>query len=955
MKNLIARKIPFLIFTSLTFPAFSSLSLASIVLNNNTHTVNVIDPLEVTLADDVSGNGTLEKIGNGTLILTGNNSYSGSTHLVQGVLGLTSNNSLGTSSLLIDQGAVLRTNGTLSIGNSINGARSVTFDTRGDLTVTGSARLLGFTLTGGGKLKFENLSNVFDPILIEQGILEMGVGRFQQNIENRGYLILNQNFDGSMEGDISAQGSLTKIGSGTLRLTGTNSYRGGTYIGGGLVAINGDQNLGVSFREVTLDGGGLKALNSLSIGREIVLGNGGGIIDTNGFDSTFSGRIQGTGSLTKEGLGTLFISGMNDYAGGTIINNGILQVENHVNPAGFSSPLTINNGAVLKVSAPMYFWQKFNLGMGGGVIDTDGFDSTIYGDFNGSGGLTKRGNGSLMLAGFNNNYAGPTEVKAGTLLLGSQHALGFSDLTVMGTLDMNQYSAQVKDVLNKGTINLRTGTLHTNHFTTQGEVVTELASASEYGKIRANDFVLLDGTVLRVLLKNGYRPNASTVFRVIEGASITETFSFLIQPAALSFEAIYGPTFVDIRATEVPFGQTALNGNQSGIANALDQIRTQNSSLLTNEISTLNTLNADELRSAFQQMGPITLASLSGMGFAGINSQSAALRRRFEGLRSGNNDGHFALYDTRSKNPVLAVVADAGADLNGISRYKTSTNTNKWGFFGSLNGSFGRLGEMSGDDGVQPGYDFSSNGFTLGIDRRVTNNTTVGASVGYQTGKSDLDFAQGSSEVTSINSDVYASHSFGNGVFGNSAIGVSKDSYEIKRGIPLFGRTATGSPGGMGFNGLLEVGVDRRIGKMKASPSLSAEYSHLSVDAYSESGADGLNLNIKDQTAESLRTVLGSRLSRDFNRGKTTWTPSARLGWQHEFKDESRPIEAQFAAGGDAFTVKTAEAGKDSALLGAGLAAKFTENVTGFVEYKTELGRDNFNAQTVSGNLRVAF
>ena len=181
-------------------------------------------------------------------------------------------------------------------------------------------------------------------------------------------------------------GSLTKIGTGTLTLSGMNTYTGGTTITGGVLAISDDNNLGgtkgaLNFsndaphskpwrRSLPARSGGvghavtaqqaatLKALASDHRARSRVAGTGGGTIDTNGFDSTFSGVFSGSGGLTKAGDGGLTLSGKNTYKGDTIVNAGSLSVNGSI----ASSKTTINTGALL-------------VGMGtiGGDVTNNGF------------------------------------------------------------------------------------------------------------------------------------------------------------------------------------------------------------------------------------------------------------------------------------------------------------------------------------------------------------------------------------------------------------------------------------------------------------------------------------------------------------------------------------------------------------------------------------------------------
>ena len=117
------------------------------------------------------------------------------------------------------------------------------------------------------------------------------------------------------------------VGSGTLTLTGINTYAGGTTISAGTLQVSADSNLGAATGPLIFDGGTLNTTATFASARDTALGMMGGTFDVSpGTTLTMSGVIGGPGTLTKIDTGTLVLTGTNTYAGGTTISSGTLQM-----------------------------------------------------------------------------------------------------------------------------------------------------------------------------------------------------------------------------------------------------------------------------------------------------------------------------------------------------------------------------------------------------------------------------------------------------------------------------------------------------------------------------------------------------------------------------------------------------------------------------------------------------
>jgi fibronectin-binding autotransporter adhesin len=127
---------------------------------------------------------------------------------------------------------------------------------------------------------------------------------------------------------IAGTGGIDKTDLGTLILSGTNTYTGGTTVSGGVLQVTNAASLGATTGGLTLNGGTLRAGAAFTSARAVTLGATGGTFDTGANTLALSGVIAGTGPLTKTGAGQLTLSGTNTYTGATTISAGTLMLDN---------------------------------------------------------------------------------------------------------------------------------------------------------------------------------------------------------------------------------------------------------------------------------------------------------------------------------------------------------------------------------------------------------------------------------------------------------------------------------------------------------------------------------------------------------------------------------------------------------------------------------------------------
>jgi autotransporter-associated beta strand protein/T5SS/PEP-CTERM-associated repeat protein len=303
----------------------------------------------------------------------------------------------------------ITTNGFNATFTNVVGPGSLEKDFGAKLTLVGSGiQYTGATTITGGSFSLQDTTNFSGSNIVTNSDFSFGGST-----------------NWTLGSNISGTGTATKFGSGTVILTGSNTYSGGTFINAGVLQIGNGSNTG-------------------SVPNSGIVNDGSLVFDLTGY--TYSGGISGSGSVTQAGFGLLTLAyGSNNYTGDTLVSSGVLSgptiADFGTNSAfgqGSSSAtsFTISNGATLQYTGGTASTNRaITLGSGGGVVEVTNSASTmtIGGPISGSGSLTKNGPGTLSLAG-SNTYTGDTQISAGTLRVESGGKINGSPIIRVGSL-----------------------------------------------------------------------------------------------------------------------------------------------------------------------------------------------------------------------------------------------------------------------------------------------------------------------------------------------------------------------------------------------------------------------------------------------------------------------------------------------------------------------------------------
>ena len=283
------------------------------------------------------------------------------------------------------------------------------------------------TVSVEGEVPFDGMQFMVDGYRVVQGD-----GGLLMTNETETVMRVDSGDTAEVAAPIAGSGGLVKRDFGTLVLSGTNSYTGGTTIDEGVLEVSADDNLGAVTAPLTFDGGTLRYDAGFASARSVTLEESGGTIDTQSDSAMLSGAISGPGELIKTGPGTLTLTNDNTYTGGTTILAGTLQLGDGGDTGSIAGD--IRNDGLL-------------------VLDRSG-TLTLPGEISGSGAVTQLGTGTTVLLG-ESDYFGPTTIAAGVLKAGVKDAFSpFSAHTIAAgaVLDLGGFSEKIGSLAGAGRV-----------------------------------------------------------------------------------------------------------------------------------------------------------------------------------------------------------------------------------------------------------------------------------------------------------------------------------------------------------------------------------------------------------------------------------------------------------------------------------------------------------------------
>ncbi|EBV2405526.1 fibronectin-binding autotransporter adhesin ShdA [Salmonella enterica subsp. enterica serovar Agama] len=663
-----------------------------------------------TLDNNVTGEGQIVKSGSDELIVTGDNNYSGGTTISGGTLTADHADSLGSGD--IDNSGVLKV-GEGELENTLFGSGSLVKTGTGELTLSGDNTYSGGTTIDDGVLIADHADSLGTGAVANNGVLQVG--------------------EGELKNTLSGTGSLVKIGTGELTLSGDNTYSSGTTIDDGvLIAANVN----------ALSGGDVDNSGTLMLDANGAFELANITTHTGATTALAAGSTLGASQLTQEDGSTLSIDlgAATDDAvitadsvtlGGTLNVTGIGSVTDSWTPEAYTYTLIDSDSAITSdfddlTIAGMNREDVDFLTIDGKVDETDNthYDLTASlswyadrdnattdahgtftlsdpdGSFNVAAtltdvddtldpgsrwdgkSLTKEGAGTLFLSG-DNDYSGGTTINEGTLVAASTTALG------TGLIDNNATLVLDAD----GEVSAVGG------ITTHSGATTQLALGTSLD-LGDSAFIQEDSSTLNVEL------NSDSVQPLITGGSATLGGDLVVSDASLQ-----------ARASDAEFQSFKLMDMDSDISGDFTSL-TMNLTDKPDYLTVTGTINPEDASEYLLTEGlswnATATSATPAHGTFTLGAGDSFEVTSVLGDKTSNGD-----WDGKS----LTKLGAGKLTLSGANTYSGDTNVQEGTLWLSGDGSIGEMGSQQAVN-VASGATFGgSNGTT--VNGKVTNEGTL--------------------------------------------------------------------------------------------------------------------------------------------------------------------------------------------------------------------------------------
>ena len=655
------------------------------------------------------------------------------------------------------------------------------------------------------------------------------------------------------------------------------------------------------------------------------------------YGKTYFGVISGQGSIKKTGIGSVSFEGNNTYTGNTDIIEGTLELfsGNAIADVGI---INIHTDGILEVTYAETVGEVFGSGKiflrSNLTTGMDGNYSSLSGELSGYGSLTKTGNGVLTLSA-NNTYTGNTNVNGGTLAVTGDTSSSNFVLNNSGILSGNGTVGNT--TVKNGGIIYPTGTSTLN---VDGNLTFENGSIyrlnanrlAQSGKIAVSGTATLDGNV-EVKADNNGTWNTSTNYEILSANSISGTFDSVSSDLAFLTPTLQynqtGKVNLTLARNDVTnedvINTTDYDKELLPVTKALDNAEQQNIPSMQDLFTVINGMNTVQAKDAYRQL----------LGTSLNNTQTIS-----NSLSTFNTN----LFDRLSRINSAGII---GANSGDETETLIGSDNGKYNLWSRV---LGGASKLDGDT-LRSKVSSNSSGIQMGAEK-ISDDIVFGTSLAYIT--SDVNFKndEAKSELDTYILGLYAQKIFTNDVFVNADVNVGQNKNQTSRTTPT--NKAFSDPKSNTISANLEVGYKFDLSNnLYLKPSIIGGYTHLTQDAYKETGAGGANLSIDKYNTNSSNLGVSLKTQKVFAQNNKDFADvEFGIGYVEEFGDTNKALNATFASAPSSGSFAINGIDKDENKFIASISTNYYLSSTSSL-FASVNGAKNSDEESVNGVLGV--
>lgn len=840
-----------------------------------------------------------------------------------------------TNALVVNGGNTVTVTGAIGAGGTIDtvtlSGSGTELSTGGALTATTVTVGGSTTLTAGGTVTGAvNISGANGVVALGDGIDVTGTIDNTSGSNGRGTLTVTDAAGGTVSqvtGNVGATNSLSAVnltGAGTAQFDGTVAATTITAsVASGTLDFNGNVTGNVNLSaDATVDLAATKSITGAINNTSGADGAGSLTIATTGGTNTISGKVGNSNSLkqaTINGTGTAaFSSTVNvddfDLGGAATVT--------------FAADVTSANGIDLANNNGTFTFAD-GADLTGSISSTGGANGTL--NFTGSSTVTGQVGlaAGTRLAAVNINGADKTVTITGNSFATAVTTVADSTLDLGGNLTLTGA------LTNDGSINVAVGkTLTAVGFGGAGSYNIAVADDGD-GTLNAADFGSLNGgggaiNLAAETVQFNFTGQTATGAAVVLGTggaasttAATVTDNSFLYDAALAANG----NNLELTVTRALMESASGTSNGQSVGAVLDDL-----------VGTTNTelaLVEDQIAQAGSQSAlDEVLEATTPTVDAGAVVASLTVGEQTVGLTETR------LASLRSED-----------DVTGMAAGNMGRGLRVWGQ------GFGQTADQDRRDGID-GYNSDTYGAAFGLDtENISDSAVLGVALSYANTDVDSDNANNTqTDVDSYGITLYGDYDLGEQTFISGQAGYAHNTIDHTRydvgGVSDLNASADYDSDQFNVKG--KVGRSYATdGGLTLTPNLSAAYTHVSVDDYTETGAGGANLHVNSDSLNILDLGVGVDASWMHQNADGSYIkPVLKAGYRYDVIGDKVETTSNFTGGGAAFKTEGFDPARSKFNVGAGLTYYTTTNWELSANYDFEIKAD-YDAH--SGILRAGY